>query len=243
MTNKTQLWLALLVFLTIDAFAQHMEPQGQKISEQEFAQLLKKYAGRRYVKKNERIFSATAVYGLKDYRIIAVKKNGEIIIYGREQVLWFDKQDEALRLEVLELSFLEKVPEKAGELPGLLGIGAGDLDGSRESIHLLDSVLADLEERGELDENSLFSSTVAYCGQILVRYTDGHWSLEKKGRDTRLFIVTADKRKIPIAEIITSQFINGVFRHRFASAILMEIRNNRYLKLADPPIVDPTKKG
>lgn len=236
----------LLIFLNVYLFiftlnAQDMIPQGTKISEQEFKELLKNFGGKRYVKKAERIFSALEVYGLNDYRVIAVKDKNEIILYSKEEKRYFDDINDKPFKDPITQEFLKKVGEYSKQLPQMLGVDEKLFDKSMESLDLVDSLLAKLEDADELDEAPLFYPLIAYCGEVVIHQTNGIWELKKVGKGTQLYIKMPNKKEVKIFEIIKHELINGIHRYHLIASIRSEMGFIPSLKGGTPRIVNPNK--
>lgn len=86
------------------------------------------------------------------------------------EVTWLDPLKEA----PLGDDFFEKIPELIASLPSLLSMEANTLDGTLESLKHIDTVLSELDITHQELAN-LFPHLVAYCGDIIMRHTNGQW--------------------------------------------------------------------
>jgi hypothetical protein len=76
--------------------------------------------------------------------------------------------------------FIEAVPALIDELAGHLKLPREALDGSFESMHLVDAALKKIRPRRRvLETPNLFAGLVAYIGEVMRKESGGHWMLEE----------------------------------------------------------------
>jgi hypothetical protein len=76
--------------------------------------------------------------------------------------------------------FIEAVPALIDELAGHLKLSRELLDGSFESLHVVDAALKKVRPRRRILETpNFFAGIVAYAGEVMRKETGGHWALEE----------------------------------------------------------------
>jgi hypothetical protein len=80
--------------------------------------------------------------------------------------------------------FIEAVPSLIDELVGHLKLPRESLDGSFESLHVVDVALKKIRPRQRILETpNFFAGIVAYTGEVLRKETGGIWKLNEVGGD------------------------------------------------------------
>jgi hypothetical protein len=74
--------------------------------------------------------------------------------------------------------FIEAVPSLIDELAGHLKLPRESLDGSFESLHVVDAALKKIRPRKRILETpNFFAGIVAYTGEVMRKRTGGKWKL------------------------------------------------------------------
>jgi hypothetical protein len=79
--------------------------------------------------------------------------------------------------------FIRHIPELVTSLPRLLRVDPASLDGTEESIAVIDIVVDELGS-GHFSTPDVFQSVVAYVGEVIRRRIDGSWDVQL-GQDGR----------------------------------------------------------
>lgn len=81
--------------------------------------------------------------------------------------------------EIKKDGFLDSIPQLIDEIPKYLDISRDTLDGSSDSVTLLDQAI---ERKGKesCSEPRVLLPIVAYIGEVVRRAVDGHWEIRKE---------------------------------------------------------------
>jgi hypothetical protein len=121
--------------------------------------------------------------------LLLLNKHGRSLIYKSRKALmeWEQAMDKLPRsTHVLEgllpqgPHFIEAVPGLIDELAGHLKLPREALDGSFESMHVVDAAMKKIRPRRRvLETPNFFAGIVAYIGEVMRKESGGHWMLEE----------------------------------------------------------------
>ena len=121
--------------------------------------------------------------------LLLLMKHGRSILYASRAELNQKREESSKRpppTHVLEgllpqgPHFIEAVPALVDELAVYLKLPRKSLDGSFESMYLVDDALKKIRPRRRVFETpNFFAGIVAYIGEVLRKESGGHWMLEE----------------------------------------------------------------
>lgn len=145
-------------------------------------------------------------YTLNDASIIVVPETNNPILYTYEEMLRLFKKTSD---HFLTKDFISNAPEISFKLSTLLCISLDSLDGTVESLALIDTALRKVGI-GNTNEDELIDPLVAYFGQVLVNYTNGQWKLKQVGNPkSEIYIKGADGKLYDPYNPVTKILINA----------------------------------
>jgi hypothetical protein len=137
--------------------------------------------------------------------LLFLMKHGRSIIYEsrKAHMEWGEAFDKLPRsTHVLEgllpqgPHFIEAVPSLVDELAGHLKLPREALDGSFESLHVVDEALKKIRPRRRILETpNFFAGIIAYTGEVLRKESGGFWKLIEVGGDIHEPYIFLDERE------------------------------------------------
>lgn len=190
--------------------------------------------GRKAIKKVTDFFSAEKVYLFRNGETIVIYNRDSIYLYNYEESKQLIYQMNNNILNKLDLSFLDEKKQNLDDLARILNWGIQQLDYSMNSVDKLDSILAKMESRGELDQNAIYKPLITYIGEVIMKNTNGgKWevvhsdSMEFATKDGELVIRLSNKHFINLPQMIKTMLINGTFnRYSLISKVEYAISNS-----------------
>jgi hypothetical protein len=169
----------------VGAYPEPPEPEGRFVKKSEAKQLL---AQGGWTPDLE--YTSTGIDGYVSERgeLLLFMTRGQSVLYeSRKAVFEYGKWVRTLpSTHVLEgllpqgPHFIEAVPSLIDELAQHLKLPRESLDGTWETLRLIDAALKKIRPRRRIFETpNLFAGIVAYCGEVLRRHSGGSWVLHE----------------------------------------------------------------
>lgn len=192
-----------------------MRPKSEHITKREAEKLL---ASDEWEEDRE----MATVIGLKSYR----NSRGQslIMLFGRSGADLCDQRDALLdyyrsaRQEPpkhllvgrfpYDQSFPDAVPRLVDELSDTIGIQRTVLDGSEQSLDVVETAVRRIGYQQFLSEKR-FASLVAYIGEVIRLATNGQWYMRQSGNVWEPWIKGSDGRLHPPFAIVYKELIRG----------------------------------
>lgn len=151
------------------------------------------------------------VYTLDDGRAVCVYERGRGVLWqsGKELAEAFERRSVPRPASLPNVaSFVSRVPQLISEFALLLSLPRERLDGTLQSLAVVDRALRRLGPKRVLAED-LFPGLVAYVGEVIRAHTDADWQLQGSGESAEPGLTDGKGRWRPLLGIFKEVLEHG----------------------------------